>query len=150
MGPTRRLDVRDLEAVPVDSQTCRTLVEQSNAHLRSAQMLEELDAEGAFQLAYDGCRKVALAVVSAAGSRPRGPAHHAVTFDAAAALVVLHGGEGVPALKRALDDATDLRRVRGAAEYHGESVAPADVGDAIEILGELLAGLPAVVESQLA
>ena len=86
MGPTRRLDVRDLEAVPVDSQTCRTLVEQSNAHLRSAQMLEELDAEGAFQLAYDGCRKV----------------------------------------------------------------APADVGDAIEILGELLAGLPAVVERQLA
>lgn len=40
MGPTRRLDVKDLEAVPVDSQTCRTLVEQSSAHLRSAQMLQ--------------------------------------------------------------------------------------------------------------
>lgn len=51
MGPTRRLDVKDLESVPVDSQTCRTLVEQSSAHLRSAQMLKGLDAEGAFQLA---------------------------------------------------------------------------------------------------
>ena len=37
MGPTHRLDVKDLDIVPVDAQTCRTLVQQSGAHLRSAQ-----------------------------------------------------------------------------------------------------------------
>lgn len=149
MGPTHRLDVKDLDIVPVDAQTCRALVQQSGAHLRSAQMLREVDAEGAFQLAYDGCRKVALAVVSAVGTRPRGPAHHAVTFDAAAAVVVRDGGARAAALKRALDDATDLRRVRGAAEYRGESVAAADVTDAIDVLTELLDGLPGLVESRL-
>ena len=39
--------------------------------------------------------------------------------------------------------------MRGAAEYRGESVAAADVTDAIDILTELLDGLPGLVESRL-
>lgn len=119
MGPTHRLDVKDLDIVPVDAQTCRTLVQQSGAHLRSALMLREVDAEGAFQLAYDGCRKVALAVVSAVGTRPRGAAHHAVTFDAAAAVVVR---DGEPAPQRSSVRST-MRRTSVACAVRPSTAA---------------------------
>lgn len=69
MGPTHRLDVKDLDIVPVDAQTCRTLVEQSGAHLRSAQMLREVDAEGATRRTSDAC----AVQPGTAGSRSQQP-----------------------------------------------------------------------------
>jgi hypothetical protein len=151
MTPTHRLDVTQVEAVPRDPAVCRELVRQAHAHRSSAAAIGEMDGEGAFQLAYDGCRKIALAVVLAGGARPRSAAHHEVTFDAAAALVAAHrSGADRTALRRSLDDATDLRRVRGGAEYRGETVHASTLAEAMEILDELLAGLPALAEDLLA
>jgi hypothetical protein len=151
MTPTHRLDVRDVERVPRDPEVCRELVRQAHAHRASAGAITPVDAEGAFQLAYDGCRKIALALVLASGVRPRGTAHHEITFDAAAALVDRHRtGPRARDLRRSLDDATDLRRVRGGAEYRGEQVDGATVDEAVVILDELLAHLPDLVETLLA
>jgi hypothetical protein len=150
MTPTHRLDVTQVEAIPRDPVVCRELVRQAQAHRSSAAAIAPVDGEGAFQLAYDGCRKLALAVVLASGARPRSAAHHEVTFDAAAALVTAHrGGADRTALRRSLDDATDLRRVRGGTEYRGETVHAATLTEAVEILDELIAGLPTLVEDLL-
>jgi len=51
------------------------------------------DLEGAFQIAYDGCRKVALALVLAYGVRAKGEGgHHGATFNAAAAALASNNG----------------------------------------------------------
>ncbi len=150
MTPTHHLDAKDLERVPRDPDVCQELVRQSRAHRASAAAIAEVDPEGAFQLAYDGCRKIALGVVLAGGTRPRSAAQHEVTFDAAAALVAVHrSGATLHALRPALDDATDLRRVRGGSEHRGERVPPATVDEAVAILDELLSGLPDMVDDLL-
>ncbi len=150
MSPTHRVRPSDLDAIPRDAAVCRELVEQARAHGRSATVIATVDPEGAFQLAHDGCRKVALAVVHAAGRRPKGAAHHAVTFDAAASLVIEHRqDEERQCLTSALDDATDLRHVRGGSEYRGEKVPSITVDEAIAVLAELLDGLPALVDELL-
>jgi hypothetical protein len=150
MTPTHRLDVSQVEAVPRDPAVCRELVRQALAHRSSAAVIAQVDGEGAFQLTYDGCRKLALALVLASGARPRSAAHHEVTFDAAAALVSTHrSGSARADLRRSLDDATDLRRVRGGTEYRGEAVHTATLAEAMEILDELIAGLPDLVEDLL-
>ncbi|HEY3004866.1 MAG TPA: hypothetical protein VGJ44_21135, partial [Kribbellaceae bacterium] len=90
------------------------------------------DPEGAFQLGYDACRKICLALVLATGLRPRGEGHHATTFDAASAIAANFAARSV------VRDAAQLRYVRNGAEYRAEAVTDADVADAIAIGDELL------------
>ncbi|WP_407345323.1 hypothetical protein [Pengzhenrongella phosphoraccumulans] len=78
-----------LEQVPVDATTCRELVHQAQNHALTAAAGRGIgDLEGAFQIAYDGCRKVCLGLALAYGVRAKGDTgHHAATFSAAAAAV---------------------------------------------------------------
>lgn len=64
MSPTRRLNLAEVEPVPVDAAACCDLLRQSANHLASARAVAAIDPEGAFALGYDGCRKVALATIS--------------------------------------------------------------------------------------
>ncbi|WHP16848.1 hypothetical protein [Cellulomonas sp. ES6] len=156
MTPARRTELSrmvvdgELEQVPVDPTVCRTMVEQARRHARTAAAGRDMDdLEGAFQLAYDGCRKVALALVLSFGVRPSGErGHHADTFAAAAAIVRNHAGQGT--LGQAVDDASDLRFARSGAEYRAEVVDESAVDDALTILDELLVGLVPVMEGRLA
>lgn len=50
---------------------------------------------------------------------------------------------------RALDDATDLRRVRHATQYRGETVVTEAAADAIDILDTLLGELSDLVDRLL-
>jgi hypothetical protein len=136
-----------LEQVPVDSATCRELVHQARNHALTAVAAREIgDFEGAFQIAYDGCRKVCLALALAYGVRAKGDTgHHATTFNAAAATL-----SGNVAARDLVDDATDLRFVRAGSEYRAEKITLAAVNDAIDILGGLLAALPPVMDARLA
>ena len=73
--------------MPVDTTVCQHLLTQAGNHLRTAAGgAEGGDPEGAFQLAYDACRKTCLALALAAGLRPRGDRAHAATFEAAATI----------------------------------------------------------------
>jgi hypothetical protein len=57
-----------LERVPVDDDVVGNLLRQAGNHLRTARAgVEADDPEGAFQLAYDACRKTCLALVMATG-----------------------------------------------------------------------------------
>jgi len=136
-----------LEQVPVDSATCRELVHQARNHALTAVAAREIgDLEGAFQIAYDGCRKVCLALGLAYGVRAKGDTgHHAATFNAAAAAL----SSNIVA-RDLVDEATDLRFVRAGSEYRAEKITVAAVGDAIDILGGLLAALPPVMDARLA
>ncbi len=91
------------------------------------------DPEGAFQLAYDACRKLCLALLLAAGLRPKGDERgsHAVTFEGAAALAESFGQ------RRIVDDASNLRFVRHGTEYRAEQVSTQDAQEAVDIGGEL-------------
>lgn len=149
-APTHALDPAEVEAVPVDLAVVRALRQQAAQHLVSARTIADTDPEGAFALAYDASRKAALAACAAAGVRPRGPAHHAVTFDAALRVVQSRRARvDVTRIQAALDAGTDLRRVRSGTEYRGEVVAPHDVRDALDVADELISELSPVIDSLL-
>jgi hypothetical protein len=133
-----------LERVPVDDDVVGNLLRQAANHLRTARAgVEAGDPEGAFQLAYDACRKTCLALVMASGLRPKGQAAHVITFEAAGAIAV-----GVGARQVVLE-AADLRFVRHGAEYRAEAVSAADVIDAIAIGDQLLKTLTPAVDKIL-
>lgn len=136
-----------LEQVPVDATICRELVHQARNHALTAAAGRGIgDLEGAFQIAYDGCRKVCLSLALAHGVRAKGDTgHHAATFNAAAAALA----DNVSA-RDLVDDATDLRFIRAGSEYRAEKITAAAVHDAIDILHGLLAALPPVMEARLA
>lgn len=155
MTPARKTELSkmvlagELERVPVDPDVCRTMVEQARRHAKTAAAGRDLeDYEGAFQLAYDACRKVALALVLSFGVRPAGESgHHGDTFAAAAAIIRNHANHA--ALRQSIDDASDLRFARSGAEYRAETITANAVDDSLTILGELLAGLVPVMEERL-
>jgi len=130
------LSERAIDRVPVDAAVCAQLLNQAANHLRTATAgVTAGDSEGAFQLAYDACRKTCLALVLATGFRPKGEGAHAGTFEAAAAIAANFGS------RRMIEDGSELRLVRNGAEYRGETVRSEDTQDAIEIGSELLAAL---------
>lgn len=127
------LSEKSLERLPASPDVCRHLLDQSGNHLRTAAAgADGGDPEGAFQLAYDACRKTCLALVLATGLRPKGNAAHAVTFEAAAAIADNFGA------RLQVVAAADLRFVRHGAEYRAESVSIDDARDAIDIGQDLL------------
>ncbi len=133
-----------VERIPVDAEVCGNLLRQSANHLRTAVAgVTGDDSEGAFQLAYDACRKACLSLVIATGLRPKGDAAHAVTFEAAAAIAANFGS------RRLVADAGELRYVRHGAEYRAETVTAEDTNEAIEIGRELLAELTPRIEQIL-
>jgi hypothetical protein len=133
-----------LERVPIDEVVVGNLLRQAGNHLRTASVgVEADDPEGAFQLAYDACRKTCLALVMATGLRPKGQAAHVITFEAAAAIA---GNVGA---HRVVTEAADLRFVRHGAEYRAEAVNVDDVHDAIAIGDELINILTPVVDKIL-
>jgi hypothetical protein len=134
----------EIERVPVDQAVVTNLLRQAGNHLRTAAAgADANDPEGAFQLAYDACRKTCLALVMATGLRPKGQSAHVTTFDAAAAIATNFGGRQI------VTDAAQLRYVRHGVEYRAETVSAADVEDALSIGDELLKALEPAIEQIL-
>ena len=136
-----------LEQVPVDGDTCHELVHQGRNHALTAAAGREIgDFEGAFQIAYDGCRKVCLVLALAYGVRAKGDTgHQAATFNAAAAALA----SNITA-RDLVDEATDLRFIRAGSQYRAEKITAAAVNDAIDILNALVGALPPVMDARLA
>lgn len=155
MNPTKNVRASrlvmsgDLQQVPIDPDACREMVAQARRHADTVRYARGAgDLEGAFQLAYDACRKIAHGYVLAWGVRPSGDAHHASTFDAAAAL--LRNDPRTRGLVAIVDDATDLRYARAGAQYAAEKLTATDVDDALETLAALLDAVPDLMEDRLA
>jgi hypothetical protein len=130
----------DVERVPVDQAVVTNLLRQAGNHLRTAAAGADAgDPEGAFQLAYDACRKTSLALVMATGLRPKGQSAHVTTFDAAAAIASNFGARQI------VTDAAQLRYVRHGAEYRAEAVSAADVEDALVIGADLIKALETAI-----
>jgi len=125
----------DLERVPADAGVVENLLRQAGNHLKTATAGAADDPEGAFQLAYDACRKTCLALVMATGLRPKGQAAHIITFDAAGEIAANFGE------RRPVQEAADLRYIRHGAEYRAETVSFEDVEDAIASGEELIVKL---------
>jgi hypothetical protein len=140
------LDERAVEPVTRDEDACRTLVEQSIRHLRTAGAGVTLeDSEGGLVLAYDACRKTCLALILAIGLRPRDEqGSHAVTFEAAAAISANFGAEDI------VGDAGRLRYLRNGVEYRAGVVHRSEAEDAVELAEELLRALRPQIEKLLA
>jgi hypothetical protein len=131
----------EVERVPVDQDVVTNLLRQAGNHLRTAAAGAEADdPEGAFQLAYDACRKTCLALVMATGLRPKGQSAHVATFEAAGVIASSFGGRQV------VTDASQLRYVRHGAEYRAETVSAADVADALQIGDELIKALEPAID----
>lgn len=131
----------EIERVPVDQAVVTNLLRQAGNHLRTAAAGADAgDPEGAFQLAYDACRKTSLALVMATGLRPKGQSAHITTFEAAAAIADNFGGRQI------VTDAAELRYVRHGAEYRAEAVSDTDVEDALAIGDELIKALQLAIE----
>ncbi|GAA3143166.1 hypothetical protein JOF29_000763 [Kribbella aluminosa] len=134
----------EIERVPVDKEVITNLLRQAGNHLRTAAAgAADDDPEGAFQLAYDACRKTSLALVMATGLRPKGQSAHVTTFDAAAAIASNFGGRQI------VTDAAQLRYVRHGAECRAETVSAADVEDALALGDELLKALRSAIDQIL-
>lgn len=133
-----------VERVTVDQEVVANLLRQAGNHLRTAAAGAEAgDPEGAFQLAYDACRKTSLALVMATGLRPKDQSAHVITFNAAAAIASSFGAS------RIVIDAAELRYVRHGAEYRAEAVSAADIEDALAIGAELIKTLQPAIDQIL-
>ncbi|TWD80673.1 hypothetical protein FB561_1760 [Kribbella amoyensis] len=131
----------EIERVLADQEVVANLLRQAGNHLRTAAAGADADdPEGAFQLAYDACRKTCLALVMATGLRPKGQSAHVATFAAAGAIAATFGGRQI------VTDAGQLRYVRHGAEYRAETVSAADVADALAIGDELIQALEPAID----
>ena len=112
--------------VPPDVKAARAEIHVARGHLSSAPLAAEVDAVGAFSLAYDAMRKALVAHMHANGFRVRSGvgAHYLTGRYGLAAL----SGRGVDDALRAFDR---LRSLRNRSEYRGALVKEADVGVAL-------------------
>ncbi len=132
-------DEGSVDSITPDPTTIAELQRQAGNHLQTARLaLQGGDIEGAFQLAYDGCRKLCDALVQATGFRAKsgdGFGHHQVVFLAATAIAESFDEHDI------VREAGGLRNVRHASQYKGEKLPTEDAEDGIAILSDLIDAL---------
>jgi hypothetical protein len=109
-----------------DVKAARADIRAARAHLASAPLAADVDAVGAFGLAYDAMRKAFVAHMRVSGFRVRSGvgAHYQTGRYGLAAL----SGRGADDALRAFDR---LRLLRNRSEYRGALVKEADVDVAL-------------------
>jgi len=98
-------------------------MEEADAHLVSAQRIEDVDRVGAFQLAYDGARKACSALLAVQGIRATTKGGHIAVQDAV--IEQFNGPKGFADFKKF----RHLRRERGEREYPGPTSPTTSVSD---------------------
>lgn len=106
------LALRDLEPVAPNMAAAGERINDARRHIRSARTLAEDDITLAIAACHDSKRKAITAHMNANGYRPRGGdgAHRIVLAYARTQLATLIAASDI-------DDADELRRDRGIAEY---------------------------------
>ena len=141
----RLLAARELEMVEVSPLLAKQLVMQARAHMASARMVEPVDPEGAYQLAYDAARKACSALLAVQGLRATTRGGHRAVQEA-----VVDQFDG-PSGSEAFRGFGRLRRLRAQAEYPGvghAALTPEDVSDGVAAAARVVADAAALLKTQ--
>jgi hypothetical protein len=123
-----------IQRISADSSLTNLYLEHARLHLASAQLVQEIDPTGSFQIAYDASRKALAAILAHQGLRATSRGGHRAVEDAIRAQLV-------PPLARQLNDFGWLRKLRNSSEYPSFNHPTADIADAqaaLQIANELL------------
>jgi YD repeat-containing protein len=121
-----------LERVERDADAATSALEEASRHVEAALLIREIDANGAYQLAYDGARKAIAAHMRNAGVRVRrGEGAHVHTGSYAAAAIDLELGQSFER----------MRRRRNQSEYGSAYFEAADVVAALDVAQALIAAV---------
>ena len=118
------VESRTLDRVQPSPRHAARLLAEAQRHVVAAATLVELDAIGAYQLAYDASRKAAMAVLADRGLRPTARGGHLALVRAIEALD-----------EPGFDRLDSMRRRRNKLEYPGPNdhgATPDDARAAIE------------------
>jgi hypothetical protein len=100
-----------LERVPPSREQADLLIEQAEAHIKSARAIAATDPAGGYAMAYDAARKALLAVLENQGLRPTSVGgHHAALGQSVTAQLV-------PPLATTFRPFQRMRRRRNSLEY---------------------------------
>lgn len=99
-----------LTRVEPNRELADSYLDQARAHLTAASAVTDLDAAGAFVLAYDAARLSLAAILINQGLRPRGEGAHAVLLDAVLAQLE-------PPRQQAFREFDWMRRLRNDTQY---------------------------------
>lgn len=128
-----------IERVPPDAAMAAQWLEDGGRHLVASQAIQEIDATGAYVLAYDAARKSVAAALLVEGFRVRSrPGAHQ-------ALARFAGHLSDQTRVAALGRFDRLRRNRNRAEYGSRTFGSAEVGEAITTARAIRAACEAVV-----
>lgn len=123
-----------LTKVPANRDLAVGYLAQARAHLIAAAAVIDLDATGAFALAYDAARLALAAVLVNQGLRPRGDGAHAVLLQAVLAQLE-------PPRQEQFREFDWMRRLRNDSQYpdadHPVAVAE-DVAEAVPAAREIV------------
>lgn len=98
----------ELQEVPRGAEAALALLDMAERHVEAAATCAEIDAVGAYAMAYDAARKAACAVLAHQGLRPSTRGGHVAVVDAVEAQ--FPGAPGFTSLDR-------VRRRRNQGEY---------------------------------
>ncbi|MBN9376101.1 MAG: HEPN domain-containing protein [Cellulomonas sp.] len=99
-----------LTRVEPNRELADSYLDQARAHLSAAAAVTDLDAAGAFVLAYDAARLALAAVLVNQGLRPRGEGAHAVLLEAVLAQLE-------PPRQQEFREFDWMRRLRNDTQY---------------------------------
>jgi HEPN domain-containing protein len=132
----RLLDADELQQVPIDAAVTTRLLADSERHLRTARAAsDDGDLSGAYQLAYDACRKAMTAVLAEQGLRPTSRGGHVAVQD------TIRAQFGTVDAFRAFGR---LRRNRNQFEYPDSATSGPHEDDVTDALASAAAACEAV------
>jgi hypothetical protein len=128
-----------IEAVEPDPATAKQWLEDAGRHLEAAAKIADLDASGAYVLAYDAARKAVAAALLMSGHRvlSRPGSHQGLARYAES----LGTQTGEPALTRF----DRLRRIRNRSEYGSRTFGKAEVAEAVDTARAIQAACAKVI-----
>lgn len=135
----------ELQEVPQGAETALALLEMAERHVEAASACTEIDAVGAYAMAYDAARKSASSVLAHQGLRPTTRGGHVAVVDAVEAQ--FPGVPGFASLDR-------VRRRRNQGEYPDparyDAITMDEARDAIEVAtGAIQAARTLIARSEL-
>jgi hypothetical protein len=131
MNPTIDDLIREgsLEAVPVDPNSARRILEEARRHVAAAGKIGAMDRSGAYVLSYDAARKAVAAVLLASGYRAMAvPGAHVAIAKAAAVSLASTDPE-----RSRLRQLNQMRHHRNRSEYGVRSFSAQETKAAIEL-----------------
>ncbi|WP_454294992.1 HEPN domain-containing protein [Salana multivorans] len=116
-----------LTRVAANRELAEHYLVQAERHLESASAVADLDAPGAFNLAYDAARLSLASILINQGLRPRGEGAHAVLLEAVVA-------QTEPPRQEEFREFSWMRRLRNDTQYPSPDRPTATASDVVQAI----------------